>query len=87
LSALHHGNEAVLDLMKPFFTTSGPVRRATRERSIADRLPTGEEAVEQWFGFWDGVLTEEKAFFASLVGLLPERTVESPVAKSAGKAA
>jgi hypothetical protein len=85
LSALHHGNEAVLDLMKPFFTTS-EFPRARMELPVIE-LPTPKEIVEQWFGFLDGVLKEEKDFLLGVVGLLPERTVKPPVVKPTAKAA
>jgi hypothetical protein len=86
LSAWHHSNEAVLDLMKPFFTMeSFPLARM--ERPLIDRLPTPKETVEQWFGFFDLVLKEEKEFLLALVGLLPERTVKPPVVKPTAKAA
>jgi hypothetical protein len=87
LSVLHHSNEAVLDVMKPLFATSESLRKVATELPVVDRLPTLREAVEQWFGFFDGVLKEEKEFLLGVIGLLPERMVTPPLVKPAAKAA
>lgn len=87
LTALHHTNAAVLDLMKPMFAMSERFPTRTTELHMFDRLPAPKEAVEQWFGFLDGVLKEEKEFLLGVVDLLPERTVKPPVVKAAAKAA
>ncbi len=87
LSALHHSNEAVLDVVKPFFAMSEPYLKATTELPIYDRLPTPTETVAQWFGFFDEVLKQEKEFLLGVVGLLPERTVKPSAVKPAAKAA
>jgi hypothetical protein len=79
LSALHHRHEAFLDVMKPVF--------ATAELPMVDRLPTPKETVEQWFGFFDGVLKEEKEFLLGVVDLLPERMVKPTAVKPTAKAA
>jgi hypothetical protein len=49
LSALHHSNEAVLDLMKAFITRYESLPRVTTELPGVDRLPTRKATVEQWF--------------------------------------
>jgi hypothetical protein len=87
LSALHHGNEALLDLMKPYFTVSESLLNFTAELPIVDRLPTPKETVEQWFGFWDGLLKEEKEFLLGIAVLFPDRMTKPPVVKPTAKAA
>jgi hypothetical protein len=87
LSALHHGNEALLDMMKPYFTLSGSFLKITTKLPIVDRLPTPKETVEQWFGFLDGLLKEEKEFLLGIADLLPDRTVKPPVVTPTAKAA
>jgi hypothetical protein len=82
LSALHSINEAVLHLMKPVFARVESLPRLTVEPGIVDRdrWPAPKESVERWFGFFDGVLKEEKEFLVSVVGLLPDHKVKRPVA-------
>jgi hypothetical protein len=87
LLALRHGNEAVLDAMKPFVDRFGPVRRALRTLRFADRLPTPKESIEQWFGFAEEVLKEERAFALHVAELLSEHEVKPPVVKTTPKAA
>lgn len=87
LLTLHHGNEAVLDLMKPFAGLTRPVWRMARDLPYADRLPTAHEAVEQWFGFFEDVLREEREFVLRVVGMVPERRTAAPTVKPAPKAA
>src|SRR3974390_31293 len=86
LSALHHSNEALLDVMKAFLTRSS-FPMVMRERRHGDGLPAPKETIEQWFGFFDGVLKEEKEFLLSVVGLLPEYTEKPSVVKTSAKAA
>jgi hypothetical protein len=87
VSVLHDRNNAVLDAVKPFFTTSEQFLSAMAELPFVGRLPTPKEAVTQWFGFFDEMLKEEREFFLGVASLLPEHTVEPPVAKPAAKAA
>lgn len=87
LLALHHGNEAVLDVMKPFMSRTGPVVRLVRDFPYVDRLPTFREGVDQWFGLFGGVLKEEREFLLHVVEMLPDHVVSHPVVKQAPKAA
>jgi hypothetical protein len=87
VSALHHRNEAVLDIVKPLFSMSERFLDATAELPYVGPLPTPKETVAQWFGFFGEILKEERELLLGVVRLLPEHTVESPVAKPAAKAA
>ena len=86
LLALRHGNEAVLEAMKPFVDRTGPVARAMRSIR-SDRLPTPKESIEQWFGFAEEVLKEERTFALHVAELLSEHELKPPVVKTAPKAA
>lgn len=85
--ALHHVNEAVLDVVKPLMSRTEPYIRITRELPYVDRLPTAKESLEQWFGFFEDVLREERTFLNHVVDLLPQRGPTSHVVKTAPKAA
>ena len=87
VAAMHHRNEAVLDVVKPFFTMSERFLNATTELPYVGRLPTPEETVAQWFGFWGDVLKEERELLLGVVRVLPERAVEPPAVKPTAKAA
>jgi hypothetical protein len=87
VSALHHRNEAVLDLVKPYFTMSERFLNATVDLPLVGGLPTPKETVAQWFGFVGEILKEERELFLGVVSLLPEHTVEAPAVKPAAKAA
>jgi hypothetical protein len=87
VSALHHRNQAVLDVVKPFFTTSERFLNATAELPFVGRVPTPKETIARWFGFYGEILEEEREFLLGVVTLLSEGTVEPPVAKPAAKAA
>jgi hypothetical protein len=86
-SALHHRNEAILDLVKPYFTMSGRFLDATAELPWVGRLPTPKETVTQWFGFFEEILKEDRELLLGVVSLLPDRKVEFPASKPAAKAA
>ncbi|HET6966449.1 MAG TPA: hypothetical protein VFH58_16875 [Acidimicrobiales bacterium] len=87
LLALHHGNEAVLDVMKPFMTRTEPVRKVLRELPYVDTLPTARETAEQWFGFVEDVLKEEHAFVLHVIDMLPDHREKTSVVKATPKAA
>ncbi len=87
LLALHHGTEAVLDVMKPFMTRAEPMWKALRELPYVDTLPTARETVDQWFGFVEDVLKEEHTFVLHVIDLLPEYKEKAPVVKATPKAA
>ncbi len=87
LSALHHSQEAVLDVMKPIVTIYEPLLKMTAELPVVEGLPTPKETVDQWFGFFDDVLKEEKQFLLGVIDLLPTRRVTPPAVKSTPKAA
>ena len=87
LSAVHHTNELVLDVVKPLFAMSEPYLKATTELPMFNRLPSPKQTVDQWFGFFDEVLKEEKEFLLGIVTLFPERTVKPSAVKPAAKAA
>lgn len=87
LSALHHSNEALLEMMKPLFASSEPLLKRTGELPMADQLATPKEIVDQWFGFLEEVLKEEKTFMLNVAGLFPAVTGKTPPVKSAPKAA
>lgn len=82
VAALHHTYEAVIDLAKPVFGATGPLWKMGRELPMVDRLPTVKESIEQWYGFFEDVLREQKEFLLKLEELLPERQVRPPVVKS-----
>jgi hypothetical protein len=84
LSALHHRNEVILDLVKPLLATSDSFRSLTAELPVVDWLPTPKQTVEQWLGFWDGVLKEEKEFLLRVIDLLPEPGVNDQEQPSNG---
>src|SRR5579875_938334 len=84
LLALHHSQEAVLDVLDLF---RDRIRRMTGELPYVDRRPTVREVVEQWFGFAEDVLKEEREFVLHVLDRLPERTVTPPVVKETRKAA
>jgi hypothetical protein len=87
VSALHHRNEAVLDVVKPYFTMSGRFFDGTLELPFVGQLPTPKEIVVQWFGFFDEILKEEREFFVGIMSLVPRRAVQPSPAKPAAKAA
>lgn len=87
LSALHHSNEALLDMMKPLFATTEPVLKATSELPLADQRATPKEIVDQWFGFLEEVLKEEKSFLLNVAGLFPEAEAKAPPVKAHRKVA
>jgi len=87
VSALHHRNEAVLDMVRPLFTMSERFLNATAELPLVGPLPTPKETVAQWFGFFGEILREERELVLGVVSLLPEPTVAPPMAKAAAKAA
>jgi len=87
VSALRHRNEAVLDLVKPYFTMSERFLDAKTELPLVGRLPTPKETVAQWFGFFGEILKEDRELLLGVVKLLPENTVEVPASKPAAKAA
>lgn len=86
LLALHHGNEAVLDVMKPFMARTEPLWNVLRELPYVHTLPTARETVDQWFGFAGDVLKEEQEFVLHAIDLLPRRR-STPVVKATPKAA
>jgi hypothetical protein len=87
LLALHHGNEAVLDVMKPFMSQTETVVRIVRDLPVADRLPTLKESVDQWFGFFDDLLKEEHHLATHLVDMLPDHQTTPAAVKATPKAA
>lgn len=87
LVALHHGNEAMLDVMKPFMSRTGAAVRLVRDFPYVDRLPAAREGVEQWFGFFGDVLKEEREFLLHVVDMLPDHVTTHRVVKQAPKAA
>ncbi|HUJ64056.1 MAG TPA: hypothetical protein VLX59_00855, partial [Acidimicrobiales bacterium] len=87
VAALHHRNEAVLDLVKPYFAMSERFLDATADLPWVGRLPTPKETVAQWFGFFGEILKEDRELLLGVVSLLPERTVELSASKPAAKAA
>jgi hypothetical protein len=87
LSALHHGHETVLELMKPIVTMYEPLLKMTAELPRVEGLPTPVQTVDQWFGFFDDLLKEEKQFFLEVIDLLPTRVVAAPAVKATPKAA
>lgn len=87
LSALHHSNEALLDMMKPLFATSEPLLKATNGLPLAEQRATPKEVVDQWFGFLEEVLKEEKTFLLNVAGFFPEAPAKTPPVKAARKAA
>ena len=82
LSALHHTHEAVLDIASPVLRATEPLWRLGRELPMADRLPSAREVIEQWYGFFDGVLREEKEFLLSMEQLVPGRPMRPPAVKA-----
>jgi hypothetical protein len=87
LLALHHGGEAVLDVVKPFMSRTEWFWKMMRELPYADHLPTARESVEQWFGFFDGTLKEGREFAFHLVDMLPAHRATHAAVKSTTKAA
>lgn len=87
LAAMRHSNEALLEVMKPLFASSEPFVKATSELTGTDQLPTPKEVVDQWFGFVEEVLKEEKAFLLNVADLIPELPPKTQPVKAAPKAA
>ena len=87
LSVLHHGHEAALDAARPLFTAYEPYLRAGIDLPVVDRLPTPTEVIDQWFGFFDGVLKEQRRFLLGVAGLLPARTTKPSARKPTVQAA
>jgi hypothetical protein len=87
VSALHHRNEAVLELVRPYLTMSERFLDATADLPLVGKLPTPKETVAQWFGFFEEILKEDRELLLGVVSLLPDRTVGLPTSKPAAKAA
>lgn len=87
LLALHHGNEAVLDVLKPFMGRTEPFLRVVRDLPYVHRLPKARESVDQWFGFFEDLLKEERDFSTHFVGMLPDHHMTPTAVKSTPKAA
>jgi hypothetical protein len=87
LSVLHHSHEVFLDAVKPLFAAYEPYLRAGMDLPVVDSLPTATEVIDQWFGFFDGVLKEQRQFLRGVVGLLPERMPTPSVRKPTAQAA
>ena len=81
VKVLHHGHEAVLDVLEPLLGRVEPYLRPMTQLPYVDRLPTPRETVEQTFGFVDDLLKEEHEFFLRVVGLLPDHKRTPPVEK------
>jgi hypothetical protein len=87
LQVLHHTNEVVLDLVKPFMSRTEFLWKMMREVPYVDRLPAARESVDEWFGFFDDTLKEEREFLLHVVDMLPVHKATPPAVKSTAKAA
>ncbi len=82
VAALHHSYEAAVDLARPVFSATEPLWKLGRDLPMVDRLPTVRESIEQWYGFFEDVLKEQKVFLLRLEELMPGRPARTPVVKS-----